>query len=236
MVYIPSGYASTGAPYPVIYYLHGLPAGPSAYKGFGYLAATLDSIRRHAILVVPQAARTAHSDLEYLDWSPHENWPQAISHDLTHCIDGRYNTIASRMGRAIMGVSAGGFGALNIGLRHLQTFAAVESWSGYFAATDDTGHVLKLTSASAKRAAQVPRGTELAQALARWPALVGFFVGRSDNEVLAVNEQFDRSLTASHIRHVFRTYPGGHTHSLWLREAPTWLSLALNFLAAPAPA
>lgn len=42
------------------------------------------------------------------------------------------STIASARGRVIAGLSAGGFGALYIGLRHPKLFGALESWSGYF--------------------------------------------------------------------------------------------------------
>jgi enterochelin esterase-like enzyme len=135
-----------------------------------------------------------------------------------------------------MGVSAGGFGALNIGLRHLDTFAAVESWSGYFAATDPSGnHVLKLGSAKANRAARVPRGAQLQRALSRWSSLIAFYVGRSDPQFFTANERYGRSLSASGIAHVFHTYPGAHTHSLWASEAPAWLRLALDFLSSTPP-
>jgi enterochelin esterase-like enzyme len=231
-VYLPPGYPAPGRRYPVIYFLHGLPAGPSAYRGFDYLAHALTATRRAAVLVIPQAAPRPNSDREYLDWSSTEDWPRAISHDLTRCIDSRYYAIRDRRGRALMGVSAGGFGALNIGLRHLDTFAAVESWSGYFAATDPSGdHVLKLGSARADRDARVPRGAHLQHALLRWPSLIAFYLGRQDPQFLTANERYDRALSASGIPHVFHTYPGGHTHSLWAREAPAWMTLALTFLS-----
>jgi S-formylglutathione hydrolase FrmB len=63
-------------------------------------------------------------------------------------------------------VSAGGFGSFNIGLRNLATFAAVEAWSGYFAATDPSGwHVLKLGSKDADDQAQVRPAASLAAAV-----------------------------------------------------------------------
>ena len=168
----------------MIYYLQGLPSGPTAYRGFGYLARTLNRAKENAILIVPQVSRISGTDPEYLDWSSTDDWPMAISHDLTQCIDRRYNTIASRRGRALMGVSAGGFGALNIGFRHLRTFAAVESWSGSFAATDPTGtHVLNLGSAKANAAARVPYGASMRSSLSRWPSLLGFFVGQADSDL-----------------------------------------------------
>ncbi|MFZ0040868.1 MAG: alpha/beta hydrolase-fold protein [Solirubrobacteraceae bacterium] len=240
LVYLPVGYRPAGKPYPVIYFLHGLPANPTSYTSNSFVANALRSAGQRAIVVAPQGARSANSDREYLDWSPTEDWPRAISHDLTHCIDHRYHTVANRTGRALVGLSAGGYGAFNIGLRNLQTFGAVESWSGYFVATDPTGlHILDLGSALANAAATVPRGSALAADLAKWPALIAFYVGNQDGRFLEMNKQYDAQLTASKIKHTFRIYPGGHSGALWRGEAPSWLTMALKSLSAdhrkPAP-
>src|SRR5579884_4254200 len=87
LVYLPAGYGTTGRRYPVIYVLHGLPAGPQTYTGSGFVAAAVASGSRPAIVVAPQGARSAGSDPEYLDNDPTDNWPQAISRDLLRCID-----------------------------------------------------------------------------------------------------------------------------------------------------
>src|SRR4029078_10402883 len=49
---------------------------------------------------------------------------------LTAHVDGTFRTIARREGRAINGLSMGGFGAMMIGLRHPDMFASVGSRSG----------------------------------------------------------------------------------------------------------
>jgi enterochelin esterase-like enzyme len=184
-------------------------------------------------VVAPQGARTQHGDREYLDWGPTENWPQAITGELTRCIDVRFRTIAKRSGRALFGLSAGGFGAFNIGLRSLDTFGAIESWSGYFEATDPDGtHVLDLGSDSANQAARVPRDAGLEAVLAQHPTFIGFYVGRQDDRFLEDNIQFDKALTSRHVRHLFRTYPGGHSAVLWRIEAPQWLDRALDSLSS----
>src|SRR5581483_10813748 len=139
LVYLPSGYKGSAKRYPVIYFLHGLPANPGTYETNGFVAASVTADRAAAIVVTPQGARSAGADREYRDWGAGEDWPAAISHDLVTCIDKRYRTIPSRDGRALMGVSAGGYGAFNIGLRSLDVFGAVESWSGYFEATNLAG-------------------------------------------------------------------------------------------------
>ena len=46
-------------------------------------------------------------------------------------VDAHYRTIASARGRAIGGLSEGGYGAINIALHHPREFSVVESWSGY---------------------------------------------------------------------------------------------------------
>lgn len=234
MVYLPPGYPSRGR-YPVIYFLHGLPADPQSYQQLGFVASSLDATGERAIVVAPQGARSADSDREYLDWSPKEDWPRAISHDLTACIDRRYRTLAKRGGRVLAGLSAGAYGAFNIGLRNLQTFGAVESWSGYFAATNPAGTVyLDLGSSGANWAARVPRAGWLRSQLQRYPAFIGFFVGRSDERFYEDNQQFDAALNASGVPHVYRVYPGGHVSALWQSQAGSWLDAALANLGKPA--
>jgi len=234
-VYLPAGYSRRSSPYPVIYFLHGLPAGPSTYKANAFVADALAQGNLRAIVVAAQGARASNSDREYLDWSSAENWPRAISHDLPSCIDHSYHTVANRLGRALIGVSAGGYGALNIGLRNLHTFAAVESWSGYFVATDPSGeHVLELGSTEADDNAIVPRGGALLEQLAVWPSMIGFYVGRQDGLFLPMNEQFHQALKQSSIAHTFRIYAGGHSGVLWRAQAPAWLGMALRFMSAQA--
>lgn len=233
LVYLPPGYSTHSKPYPVVYFLHGLPAGPSSYEGNGFVAPALQAAGERAIVVAPQGARSSNSDREYLDWSPAENWPQAISHDLTTCIAHRYHTIPGRLGRALIGLSAGGYGAFNIGVRNLQNFGAIESWSGYFAATDPAGdRVLNLGSTQANEDAAVPSGPALAGTVTKYPTLLAFYIGLQDSRFLTMNQQYAAALTASRVPHTFRSYPGGHSDALWRAQAPAWLKLALDYLSA----
>jgi Putative esterase len=66
-VYLPPGYSNSGRRYPVIYYLHGLPAGPEAYRSFGYVPAAVELTGLQAIIVAPQAATATDTDPEYLN-------------------------------------------------------------------------------------------------------------------------------------------------------------------------
>jgi len=229
-VYLPPGYDSGTTRYPVIYYLHGLPAGSRAFSSFHYVANALELAHRQAIVVAPQGAHDGDTDAEYLDWSAGREWETAIAVELLPVVDHRYRTLPRRSARAILGVSAGGYGATVIGLHHLDEFGAIESWSGYFHPTDPSGtHVLQ-REPEATPLTLVPmlRGT-----LSHEATFLGFYVGASDARFRADNVLFARTLSRANVPFTFRMYPGGHQQSLWTAQAPVWLGLALDRLEAP---
>jgi enterochelin esterase-like enzyme len=231
-VVLPPGYATSGKRYPVVYFLHGLPAAPFSYRGVGFLRTALRSIAGDAILVAPQGARDGDGDGEYLDWGPGRNWETAIARDLPHYVDARYRTIESRRGRALVGLSAGGYGAVLLALHNLGDFGVVESWSGYFHPTDPSGtHSLDLgsTSANARASAHALIGSLRADERRR-PTYLAFYVGGGDARFRAENERFDAELRAAQIPHLFRVYAGGHESAVWAAHAADWLRLALQHL------
>jgi S-formylglutathione hydrolase FrmB len=227
-VYLPADYATTARRYPVIYFLHGLPSGATAYQSFGFVERALDQAGKPAILVVPQGARWNEPDPEYVDHSPGDKWETAIAGELPVIVDSLYRTIPRRAGRAIVGVSAGGFGAMHLGLAHLSTFSVIESWSGYFHPTDPTGtKAIDLGPGdNVHKQLLVTRAT-----LLRLHTTIDFYVGNGDSRFLAENKQLNAELGGAGIPHVFRIYSGGHEQSLWQRYATPWLALALARLA-----
>jgi enterochelin esterase-like enzyme len=232
LIQLPAGYASSKARYPVIYFLHGLPAGPDTYKGVAWVGQALTKERKPAILVVPQGTRRQNGDPEYHDWGPGHNWATALAVELPRWIDAHYRTIAKRSGRAIIGLSAGGYGAASLGLDHPAMFSVVESWSGYFEPTDPTGtKVLDLGSQGANDAASIhTQVTALARQFKRYPTFFGFYVGRSDPNFVSENVELNQELTSAGVPHAYATYPGAHSTALWSAEAPYWLRMALNHL------
>jgi len=232
-VYLPAGYATGTERYPVVYFLHGLPAGSKAYQGFDFLRTALDGVGKPAILVAPQGARDNDSDPEYLDWGPGRNWETAVGVELPRFVDAHYRTIRSRRGRAIVGLSAGGYGATLLALHHLDAFAVVESWSGYFHPTNPSGTApLNVGSAGANAHASAHTYvSQLRVAFSRRPTFFGFYVGAGDTRFRAENVQLDRELRAARVPHVFRVYPGGHGNNVWTTHATAWLRLALSHLA-----
>ena len=232
-VYLPPGYAGSTMRYPVLYVLHGLPSTPNAYTSLGFVARALDTSSRPAIVVFPQGARTGETDPEYLDRGPGDRWATAIAAELPRIVDARFRTIRSRSGRALIGISAGGYGAMQLALHHLDEFSVVESWSGYFHPTDPTGtHTLELGSAALDASADVHRTLPTVRTeLQATKTFIAFYVGRSDWRFYAENETLNQELSEDGVAHVFRAYPGGHDQSLWQRYAAPWLNLALVHLS-----
>jgi len=235
-VYLPPEYHRTTKRYPVIYFLHGLPASPSADRSTDFLRRAMSALGRPAIVVAVQGARDGEPDSEYLDSGPGHNWETAVATEAVRFVDTHLRTIASRKGRAIVGVSAGGYGAMLIGLHHLGAFSVIESWSGYFHPTDITG-TTGLDLGSDEKNARASAHTFVASLRRRFAenaTWLGFYVGSKDKRFRPENEQLDEELAEARVPHLFRIYPGAHMQSLWSLHAPAWLDLALDHLASPA--
>ena len=232
-VYLPPDYHTSTRRYPVIYFLHGLPATSVAYRNTDFLRRGMADLGREAIVVAVQGARDGEPDTEYLDSGPGRNWETAVAVELPRFVDGRFRTIRSRRGRAIVGVSAGGYGAMLLGLHHLGEFSAIESWSGYFHPTDPTGS-LGLDLGSPLKNARASAHSFIAglrRTFARNPTFLAFYVGTDDRRFRAENERLDRELAAGRVPHLFRIFAGAHVQSLWTRHASAWLGLALDHVS-----
>jgi enterochelin esterase-like enzyme len=239
-VYLPPGYATSGRRYPVVYFLHGLPASGSAYRAITPIARAVEASGHPAIVVGVQGARDGDGDAEWRDWGPGRNWETATAVELVSVIDHRYRTIASRAGRVIIGISAGGYGATLIADHHPAVYSVIQSWSGYFKATDPTGTaVLDLGSPAANQWAdfstQIPL---LHKRFAPWwnSTYYSFYVGTDDTRFLDTNERIDDELHAYSVPHVFfRVYEGPHAWTLWQTHATDWVGRALAVAAGPEP-
>lgn len=128
MVLLPEGYDDhPDKRYPVLYLLHGFSQNYTVWPimGLAQHAAPYD-----LIVVMPDAGNSW-----FINWAESEdgqlnNWEDFIVYDLIHSVDDYFRTIPTREGRAIGGVSMGGYGAVMIGLRHPTMFCSVSSESG----------------------------------------------------------------------------------------------------------
>ena len=138
-VYLPPGYADPANArrrYPVIYLLHGYPGGPIDWFRGAQVQRTMDAMLADGlvqpmILAAPDASGGWLHDSEMLN---QVGGPQVESYlvgPVVRAVDSDFRTIADRSGRAIGGVSSGGYGALNLGLRHQGTFSVILSLMPY---------------------------------------------------------------------------------------------------------
>jgi putative tributyrin esterase len=111
----------------VVYLLHGLTGN---YTNWASLGVPVYARQHGLIVVMPDAGNSW-----YVNWAQSEDhqknrWEDFIVKDLIHHIDATYRTIPRREGRAINGLSMGGYGSLILGLRHPDLFCSVGSHSG----------------------------------------------------------------------------------------------------------
>jgi putative tributyrin esterase len=234
-VYLPAGYRGGDRHYPVIYYLHGLPGSATSYSDerIRGLGQSVDRSGRQAIVVGIQGARRGDTDPEWHDWGPGRNWETAAASEVVHYVDRHYRTIARRSGRALIGLSAGGYGATIIGFHHPETYSVVESWSGYFHPTTPDGRDTQ--DVGGDRENRLASGhTYVRKALriyARHPTFLGFYVGTRDTRFRSENEQFDRELRRYRVPHVFAVYPGSHSGGFWDEHEDDWIVTAVDHLS-----
>jgi len=136
LVYLPPGF-STSQRYPVVYLLHGMPGSPNEYPdGTGLVNFADDSIASGSLRPFIGILPAAGPDDRYNgEWAG--PWENGLVDRIVPWVDARLPTLPDARDRVIAGLSAGGFGAVNIALRHPGLFGTVESWSGYFAPLRD---------------------------------------------------------------------------------------------------
>ncbi len=135
-VYLPPGFAESGARYPVLYLLHGNEQRAGAFLQLG-LQGELDRlIAAHEvpplIAVMIQGGKGANN------WRDHgSRGYESYVIEVQQLIDRMLPTQAARSARAIAGDSMGGYGAMNVALGNPRRFSIVESWLGFFNGLED---------------------------------------------------------------------------------------------------
>jgi S-formylglutathione hydrolase FrmB len=128
---LPSDYFQSGTTrYPVLYLLHGGAGGNSAQWTTGGGIVEAQTAGKGLITVMPDGGKVGW----YTNWVSQSGGAQAWRDfhvdQLIPWIDGNLRTIASKAGRAIAGLSMGGFGAVRYAQDRPDLFAYVASFSG----------------------------------------------------------------------------------------------------------
>ncbi len=127
VAYLPADYETSKASYPVIYALHGMFENSAFLERRAvlpqYEAAVKSGGAPNAIVVTVDGGNNLFIN------SPKGKYQDLVAKDLVEHIDKTYRTIAKREGRALLGISMGGYGALNIAFSHPSVFGVVATHS-----------------------------------------------------------------------------------------------------------
>jgi S-formylglutathione hydrolase FrmB len=134
-ILLPTGYdAAATQRYPVLYLFHGTSGRASDWVNFGKAAETTANLP--LITVMPDAGFDGDGGGWFTNWvdtatklGPSQ-WETFHVNQLIPWIDANLLTIADRTGRAVAGLSQGGFGSTTYAARHPDTFVSVGSFSG----------------------------------------------------------------------------------------------------------
>ncbi len=237
VVYLPPGYDSQPRRrYPVLYLLHGWPGTPHAFLHELRMGVIDDvvSARHRAqplILVMPYGSTGVLTDKEWANgYRPHENWETFLARDVVRAVDRRYRTIPRGSGRALAGLSEGGYGALNIGLHHPGEFSVLESWSGYEVA-DRVPSIFGKDQRLLARNSPLDLLPRVARTLRREHTFVWLYSGSTDG-LRAQNTRFAHELGVFDVSHRYFVADGGHDWAVWRRFAPDAYLVAARNLHA----
>jgi len=230
--------------YPVLYLLHGL---FGHYDNWVAKTQLKEWAAQYQIIIVtPEGNNAWYTDSAIVPTDKYESY---ILQELIPDVQQRYRTVETRAGRAVAGLSMGGYGALKFGVKHPELFTFVASMSGALGAATWTE-------------------TELRGLESVWPTLAPVF-GPLDSPVRGANDvsklyrdlppervaalpyvyldcgtedgllQSNRSLAdilqARKIPHEYRELPGAHTWPYWNRQVVEVLRIAATKLSPPQP-
>lgn len=199
---------------PVVYLLH----------GYGGHAKTWIDVKpnlpqiadeKGIIFVCPDGKKSWYWDSPK---NPSYRYETFISSELVKYIDGNYKTIADRKGRAIIGLSMGGHGAMWNAIRHKDVFGACGSTSG---GVDIRPFPLNWEMAKQlgefagnKKVWDEHTVINQIDKIENGDLAIIFDCGESDF-FINVNKDLHNHLLARKINHDFITRPGGHTGTYW---------------------
>jgi S-formylglutathione hydrolase FrmB len=240
-VILPSDYdTAKSTRYPVLYLLHGLTGHYSDWVSRTNIADYAAQYR--LIIVTPEGNDGWYTDSATITTDKYETY---ILKELLPDVQQRYRTIEARYGRAIAGLSMGGYGAIKFGLKSPQTFAFAASMSGAFGVTRFTEkEIPALWQDSIKLfgppASETRNANDLFDLIEKLPtgriqSLPYFYFdcGTEDSPLIFLyNRQLAQAMSDKKIPHEFRQLPGDHSWAYWDRQVQEILRIAGQKLPA----
>jgi S-formylglutathione hydrolase FrmB len=258
----PKGYDPKGKTrYPVLYLLHGSFDTEASWITKGDAEKITEGAPM--IVVIPPTAGTGDAGGWASDWwnegeggSP--MWETFTIKDLIPWVDANYRTVAARHGRAVAGLSMGGFSAMSYAVRHPDLFASAASYSGAvdtnYAPAQAIVEAETLSDGGASTdsiwGSRVTREafwhahnpTDLAGNLRGMALAIRTGNGQTDSGIDPIEYgvhdmsiSFHTALTGLGIDHVFDDYgAGGHTWDNWQSDLRKDMPRFIATFAAPA--
>jgi putative tributyrin esterase len=131
-IVLPPDYDASEKRYPVLYLLHGVMQNYTVWGrnlGAAFYARNLHDL----ILVMPDGGNSWFVNYASSADGQRNLWEDHLVKDVIGYVDANFRTEATREGRAIAGLSMGGFAAFSVGLRHSDMFVSLGSTSGALA-------------------------------------------------------------------------------------------------------
>ena len=237
-VYLPSGYeaGATQHParrYPVLYFLHGLGDNEQTLFNSGGWTLLDDLRNQHKkgdfLIVAPEGRRSfyinsADGSIRYSDFFLQEFIPQ---------VESKYRILPGRVGRAISGISMGGYGALRFAFAHPELFSAVSAQSAALI-TESPQTLDSVSRAGAPLAGVLAPVFGKPINVAHWNENSPFVLARRNAAALRKmeiyfncgqddNYGFEKGAAALHeelqketVKHEYHPYPGDHSLTYFL--------------------
>jgi enterochelin esterase-like enzyme len=228
LVFLPAGY-SPSRRLPVFYGLHGMPGRPLAFSVDADIEPRLELLIAQGrvppmILVFPDGRIDGRIDSDS-EWAntPSGRYESYVV-DVVHDVDHRFATLPYRQDRVIAGLSAGAYGAANVGLHEVALFGAIQVWSGYFTETHN-GVFAHATPAIMAHNSPIDYVQTMRQALRRYPLRAFIYSGTHDGD-RGQTPPMAAALRAEGADAQYAIYPGGHSWDLWSPRASQMLILA----------
>jgi putative tributyrin esterase len=227
--------------YPVLYLLHGL---TGHYADWTTRSNVADHAAQYRLIVVMPEG----NDSWYIDSAtvPTDKYETYILRELIPDVQQRYRTIEARYGRAIAGLSMGGYGAIKFGLKSPATFIFAASLSGAFGVTrftEQDGNPLWATSVTAlgPPGSETRKANDLYELIAKLsPGQISslphfyFDCGTEDwARHFSANRQLSELMYEKKIAHEYRELPGDHSWSYWDRQIREVLEIASQKMRLP---
>lgn len=217
-VYTPAGYESSGKRYPVFYLLHGMGGDENAWTELGRAAQILDNLiaegKAEPMIVVmtngnvDMQAAPGESSLGFE--APSMQLPKTMegsfeTHfpDVVKFIDNNYRTIKSKKGRAIAGLSMGGFHSMHISKQYPDMFDYVGLFSAAILPNDGV-----------KSPIYDDLEGKLKTQFAKKPALYWIAIGDTDF-LYQANKDYRKLLDDNGYKYTYFETPEGHIWKNW---------------------